>query len=332
MTWKVPVSERLGLQVELTNHCNAACHACARVWLVKNKDKKDWHEYDLSVNDNYVSLEDFKGWVDKDKWTRLKRILFCGNYDEPTINPDVIEICKWIIDSKTLFPALPKITISTNGGARNEEFYSELGKLSKDNPNRLKVNFGIDGFEDTNHLYRVNVKWEKLQKNWRAYIAAGGEAWWQWIEFSHNSHQKHLVADYAKKEGFVKIKRINSWRPNVAGAKNVGYIEKKESPKIVPDCYKNTMDSQGIFINYQGYMTPCCWMATNSGFKGLANNFSNDHGKDGHKLNGTNSIQSVFDSQWFTDFAVEMEAGKIPVCTTKCKENKTNYYNFQDIR
>ena len=92
------------------------------------------------------------------------------------------------------------------------------------------------------------------------------------------------------------------------------------------------MDSQGIFINYQGYMTPCCWMATNSGFKGLANNFSNDHGKDVHKLNGTNSIQSVFDSQWFTDFAVEMEAGKIPVCTTKCKENKTNYYNFQDIR
>ena len=326
MSWKISVSEQVKLQMEITNHCNAACPACARGYLTSNKT--DAPQYGLSLNDTYISLEKFKSYVDKDKWTNLERILFCGNYDEPTINPDVLEICKWIIDSKELFPKLPKISIATNGGARNEKFYTELGELSKES-NRLKVNFGIDGFEDTNHLYRVNVDWKKLQKNWRAYISAGGVAWWQWIHFEHNAHQHHLVSEYAEQEGFENIKWIGSHRPNVTGVKHEGYTKKATYSKVVPDCYKNTRESQGLFINFRGYITPCCWMASNMSFKGLLDNFSSKHGVEGHKLNGTNSIQSLYDSQWFTDFAVAMESGTIPVCNTKCKQNLINDMEYE---
>ena len=37
---------------------------------------------------------------------------------------------------------------------------------------RPRVVWGIDGLEDTTHLYRRNVKWDKLQENFRAYIRA----------------------------------------------------------------------------------------------------------------------------------------------------------------
>ena len=77
MSWKISVSEQVKLQMEITNHCNAACPACARGYLASNKT--DAPQYGLSLNDTYISLEKFKSYVDKDKWTNLDRILFCGN-------------------------------------------------------------------------------------------------------------------------------------------------------------------------------------------------------------------------------------------------------------
>ena len=37
----------------------------------------------------------------------------------------------------------------TNGGMRTPKFWSEVGKIPG-----VKVNFAIDGLEDTNHIYR----------------------------------------------------------------------------------------------------------------------------------------------------------------------------------
>ena len=39
----------------------------------------------------------------------------------------------------------------TNGGARSKQWWTDLGKLTK---GKMRVTFGIDGLEDTNHLYR----------------------------------------------------------------------------------------------------------------------------------------------------------------------------------
>ena len=63
--------------------------------------------------------------------------------------------------------------------------------------------FSIDGLEDTNHLYRRNVKWEKVIENARSFITAGGKAHWDMLVFEHNKHQVDEAKSYANKLGFV---------------------------------------------------------------------------------------------------------------------------------
>jgi hypothetical protein len=136
----------------------------------------------------------------------LDEIVLCGNVDEPVINPDVIEIIKYFyyLDNKE-----KDIWVHVNGGSRSESFWSELGKLSKELNNRLVVVFGIDGDEETNHLYRKNVNWKTLQKNWRAYISSGGRAGWQFIVFKWNQHQ---IADIKKLSEAEKFERLDNYK------------------------------------------------------------------------------------------------------------------------
>ena len=68
--------------------------------------------------------------------------------------------CRRIIKNNKI-----KIEIHTNGGARNVEFWENLGKLSKIAGKNILVIFSVDGLEDTNHIYRRNVKWDKLKEN-----------------------------------------------------------------------------------------------------------------------------------------------------------------------
>ena len=51
------------------------------------------------------------------------------------------------------------------------------------------VVFGIDGLEDTSHIYRVNTSFKKVIENAEAFIKQGGLGTWQFIVFKHNVHQ-----------------------------------------------------------------------------------------------------------------------------------------------
>ena len=334
MTWKVAVKDQVKLQMEITNYCNAACSACAREWVNKpyKDEERNKSPYRWKLNDSYVDLETFKSWLDKDDWTKLEKIFFCGNYDEPATNPDLIPICKWIINSKDLFPSLPSIAISSNGGTRNEKFWSDLGKLSKDSK-RIRVNFAIDGFSDTNHLYRVNVNWKILQRNYRAYLKAGGLAWWQFIIFKHNEHEVNLVEEYAKNEGFEKVKFIGSVRPSTEVVSHVK--DKKANPnptytKVVPACYKTKKQEHGLFISHNGVISPCCWIATKAGLSDVWLKNKGDYTES--ILNGSNSIQEIFDSQWFSQFRKNMESGNFSKCSEKCKMNNNNTQRFEELQ
>ena len=89
------------------------------------------------------------------------------------------------------------MSISTNGSAGTRNFWERLGKT------KAIVTFGIDGLEDTHHLYRQNTVWSRIIKNAGIFIAAGGTASWQFIEFDHNKHQISLCRELSKKLGFV---------------------------------------------------------------------------------------------------------------------------------
>jgi MoaA/NifB/PqqE/SkfB family radical SAM enzyme len=167
------------LQLEITNYCNAKCRYCER-------------EINTDINSTYLPLSLIKKKFPKEKFPKLSKITLCGNTDEPTTHPEVIDIIKFFKDE---YPNA-SFSIATNGGSRDTKFWRELGKL------KCKVTFGIDGLEDTNHIYRVNVKWNRLKDNWRAYIKAGGLAQWQFIPFEWNKHQQTDCMMLAFKEGF----------------------------------------------------------------------------------------------------------------------------------
>jgi len=203
------------LQLEITNYCNAFCSQCERNYMIElqNETSEELKEftidYDIELNNTFLSIEDIKKTFLPNKWTHLDEIVLCGNVDEPVINPDVIEIIKYFyyLDNKE-----KDIWVHVNGGSRSESFWSELGKLSKELNNRLVVVFGIDGDEETNHLYRKNVNWKTLQKNWRAYISSGGRAGWQFIVFKWNQHQIADIKKLSEAEKFERFVIIKSFR------------------------------------------------------------------------------------------------------------------------
>ena len=73
------------------------------------------------------------------------------------------------------------------------------------------VRFGIDGLEDTNHLYRRNVRWPTLMRNVRAFVEAGGNAEWDFIEFRQNQHQVEQARMLADELGFSMF-NVNIYR------------------------------------------------------------------------------------------------------------------------
>ena len=94
----------------------------------------------------------------------------------------------------------------TNGGVRNEHFWMDLAELD------VKVIFSIDGLADTNHLYRRNVKWDKLMSNVETFISNGGRANWEYLVFKHNQHQTSQAEALSKRMGFVNFRHFFSER------------------------------------------------------------------------------------------------------------------------
>jgi MoaA/NifB/PqqE/SkfB family radical SAM enzyme len=123
--------------------------------------------------------------------------LFCGNYGDPGTCKDLVEIVGYI---KELNPH-GTIRIHTNGGMRTPAFWSKLADVMNNKTDR--VIWSIDGLEDTNHMYRRNVQWDKLMANLKAYLDAGGSAVWEFLVFGHNQHQVEEARAISKELGFT---------------------------------------------------------------------------------------------------------------------------------
>lgn len=347
MSWPLQAKNIKKLQVELGNFCQARCPQCTRELIIKNLQdhnisNQDTTPYIWKLNSDYVTLEQFKGWLDKDEWDDLKLIDICGNYDEPCANPQFLEIVEWILTSD-VFSKSVQINIATNGGIRNKTFWKKLGELSKsyrlpDTGPRVMVVFGIDGLEDTNHLYRRNVKWEKLQENFRTYIASGGHAHWQFIYFKHNEHQDELAKQRSIDEGFKSIKwRGSKDRPKVKDIKapKLGKYEKPlENPtteircKAIKRSGYHGLDST-LYISHQGWLIPCCWWGTEGTMRKIYKEYGHKYDVQSHRLTGTNSVQNALDGEWFSNLYDHIMKEVFPKCIKQCKENITNTVDIE---
>ena len=259
------------IHLEITNNCQASCPMCARNY-------HGGQENPLLKITNWT-LKDFQNIFTDEVIEQVRGIYFCGNFGDPILNNDFLDMIKWITPKK---PNLV-INIHTNGGARKSEWWEDLARSL---PKNHLICFGIDGLEDTHHLYRVGTTYNTVIKNAKSFIDAGGRAEWVFIKFKHNEHQEEEARNRAKNLGFAMFMLKNSSRflgePKYRVVDKAGnvtyYIEPPSDNKMhfisrdMINNYKETImpleisckvqRDKEIYIDAFKMIMPCCWLAS----------------------------------------------------------------------
>ena len=271
------------IHLEITEKCQAACPMCDRN---QNGGAINPH---LTMAE--LSLEDCQTIFSPEFIKQLDTMYMCGNYGDPMIAKDTLEVFEYFRKHN------PNIWLSmnTNAGGRNKEWWTELAKVFD---RKGAVIFSLDGLEDTNHLYRQNVDWNKCMQSADAFIGAGGRARWDYLIFQHNEHQVEEAEQLANKMGFEKfIKkktgRFFSTASNKGKDEHQSFNRKGNKTTILkkPEDIKHlnkaitkegkliekygsidnyydaapikckVQEEKSIYISAQGILMPCCWTA-----------------------------------------------------------------------
>ena len=181
----------------MTEACNASCPMCAR--------NLNGGEVNPHLNNRELSIADIERIFPVDFVQQLKRVYMCGNYGDPAVASDTLEAFAYFRENN------PQINLSmhTNGSIKKPEWWAELAQVIG---KKGYVIFGLDGLEDTNHLYRQGTVWKNIMRNVEAFIAAGGRARWDYIVFAHNEHQVEEAEQLSKDMGFEKFQYKKSAR------------------------------------------------------------------------------------------------------------------------
>jgi len=213
------------IHLDVTSHCNAKCPGCARN--NNGGETVSWlklHHLDLKFWDNF--LTDIKNKF------QIKKILFNGNYGEPIMHPNLIDIIKIF---KKNYPE-SVIRISTNGSSRSSEWWQELASVLNDSDFFHNVQFAVDGLEDTHSIYRRNTDFNKVIKNMKTFIEAGGIAQMFTILFAHNQHQINELIDMARSLGCAGILlRPSRYGQTEVNAKDQNFTIYAEKNRKIPE-------------------------------------------------------------------------------------------------
>lgn len=268
------------IHFELTTKCNARCPMCLRNVLGGRVNPF------LPLVE--LSLEDVKHILPDTFVRQLQRIYFCGNYGDPMMARESLPIVQHL---RAVHPGLD-MEFFTNGSGQNELWWTSMAQA------HVRARFGIDGLEDTNHIYRRGTRWAKIMTNMKAFIAAGGQAEWDFIVFRHNEHQvdqaRQLAQDLGVKKFNVKKtgRFFSNTQQSVKDRQEVldengqvsYYIEMPENPRYVNSALKREQEiinefgslkdffsqtpveckvarERSIYISAEGYVFPCCWTA-----------------------------------------------------------------------
>lgn len=232
------------MHLEPTDVCQAACPLCARE-TDKNFRKDRQHHLDM-----YQIMQVF----DADRIAKLDKMFMCGNYGDPAAGKHTLNIYQ---EFRKLNNRIV-LGMNTNGALQNTLWWHELGRIF--NQSQDYVVFSIDGLEDTNSTYRVNVNWSKLMANVEAFVSAGGSAHWDMLVYRHNQHQVDACKQLARDMGFKWFRAKVSKR---------GFTDKLEQPigwnntritGTTIDCH--ALNEQSAFIDAQGRLSPCCWLGS----------------------------------------------------------------------
>lgn len=248
------------LHLEPTSDCNAKCPFCERTRILDRNPKSfvydEWDPFDLF---NTLNQDFFKS---------LNFVLINGNLGDIVMHSKPKELVQVLLD-KNCF-----VKIHTNGGGLSIDFWEWLGFQKN-----VSVEFGIDGLEDTHHLHRINTSFNRVIKNAKTYIDAGGEAIWIMTIFDYNEHQIDDCKKLANKYGFSEFKTRYNTRTNSANKSVLVANTLLNEKKNIEIAFKNTMIKTNnsfdpiICKAYQPYqiyfgankiVTPCCWVSLTS--------------------------------------------------------------------
>lgn len=272
------------VHLEITDKCNASCPMCAR-----NKFGGPENEY---LPQTELSLSDLQTIMNESFVQQLDRLYMCGNFGDPIAAADTLEVFQWL---RTINPSI-RLGMHTNGSARNDTWWQRLGTILNQPGDYVK--FGIDGLEDTNHIYRRSTNFNKIMENATAFIAAGGQAHWEYIVFRHNEHQVAEARQRSLDLGFknFRIKKTGRFFSNTRlegkdkqevwtrNGELEYYIEKPTLAQYQNDSLQREQDiidrygsmqsyldqtpihckvaeDKSIYISAEGLVLPCCWTA-----------------------------------------------------------------------
>ncbi len=238
------------IHIEPTSICNAECPMCAR-----NINGKGLNPY---ITLKSLPVKWFQDNIKPKQIKQLNKIFFCGNVGDPASAPELVEIAEYFKKHN------PNITVglNTNGGLKTKTWWKRLGNILQ-GPLDYCV-FSIDGLEDTNHIYRRNVRWQKVMENAEAFLSTNARAHWDMLVFEHNKHQVEEAKQLATTMGFswFRSKETDRWDFHT---KNIGiqpvqeYTLKKYHTISDILCEKDRDNS--VFLDYTGKLWPCCFMA-----------------------------------------------------------------------
>lgn len=268
------------VHMETTTKCNAACPMCLRT-VCGGKANPYLPLTELRMSDiRSIFSEDFV--------RQLKRMYMCGNYGDPIIAQDTLEIFTYFREIN------PKIRLKmfTNGSARDQKWWGRLATVVD------QVHFSIDGLEDSNHIYRRGTQFSKIMESAKAFIANGGNAIWDYIVFRHNEHQVEEAKALSESMGFEKIsvKKTGRFFSNVKVETKDRQVVYKKSGEVdyyleLPEAekYQNkalareeslvnkygslesylnktpiqckASDESSMYLSAEGHAFPCCWTA-----------------------------------------------------------------------
>lgn len=223
--WYFKADEIRHIHFEISNFCNARCPECPREDINEIDPITGINRFSDWIDTHFLSLEIIKKNFNSSMTPQIQSISFCGCFGDALTHPRLIEIIEYFILE------FPQITfyLHTNGGLKTAQYWTKLANVLTKSYHH-EVIWGLDGLEDTNHIYRVNVNWNKVKENWRAFNSAGGNSHWQFIVFPHNYHQIEEAKEFAKKEGFKGFKTVLSMRYSETKAEDLP--EKYQHPRI----------------------------------------------------------------------------------------------------
>lgn len=270
----------LKAHIELSNKCNAMCPQCGR----NTSPTKGELRMQPGLQTTELRLEDIEKIFDDEFWDThtLTHIRFVGNYSDPIATKDLHEIVEFFILNN---PQM-RVTISTNGSLKTEDWWYHFGRLMSSTYNKgktRKVIFGLDGTDDVTHaLYRHRTNYDKIIRNAKSFISAGGNAEWSFLVFKHNEHQIDEAKRLSKEYGFKKFNTV--WTTRFHSGR--GYKQytldgveyklqettKRQMPNLskIPwppedvgiSCKVLQEDYEEIFVDYTGEIVPCCWIGS----------------------------------------------------------------------